>query len=128
MNESSTPSLVDSSQSIIHTSGISDEDYAHACTVWRTFGITTLGDYADLYVKVDTLLLTDVFEKFRKMCLTIYDLDPCHYFTRPGFSWDAMLLYTNKEIDLLTDPDMLLFFERGIRGGLVSLVNRHAVA
>lgn len=62
------------------------------------------------------------------MCLTIYKLDPCHYYTSPGLSWDAMLKYTGVELDLLTDVDMLLFFERGIRGGLVSLVSRHATA
>lgn len=118
----------DAFYSILNDASVTDSDYEHACKVWREFGIQTLGEYADLYLKIDTLLLTDVFEKFRSVCLSIYGLDPCHYYTSPGLSWDAMLKMTGIELDLLTDVDMLLLFERGIRGGFVSLVQRHATA
>lgn len=77
------------------------------------FNLKTLGEYSDLYLKTDVLLLADVFENFRETCLNIYKLDPANYYTCPGLSWDAMLLYTNVEIELITDVDMLLFVERG---------------
>lgn len=67
-----------------------------------------------MYLQTDVLLLASVFEKFRQSCMTIYGLDPAHYYTTPGFSWDAMLKYTKVEIELLTDVDMLLFVERGM--------------
>eukprot|EP01048_Picozoa_sp_COSAG05_P018477 COSAG05_NODE_2710_length_2741_cov_1.654807_2_plen_702_part_01 len=70
---------------------ISDADYEHAQTVWKTFGIKTLGEYHDLYVKTDVLILADVFESFRDICLDYYELDPAHYFTTPNFAWDCML-------------------------------------
>lgn len=114
--------------SILNQSSVSDEDYSHALAVWNAFHINTLGEYADLYLKIDVLLLSDVFEKFRNMCRGVYGLDPGHFYTSPSLSWEAMLKVTRVELDLLTDVDMLLFFERGVRGGFVSLVNRHAVA
>ncbi|CAG9815546.1 unnamed protein product [Phaedon cochleariae] len=66
----------------------------------------------------DILLLADVFGQFRTCCLRTYNLDPAHYYTLPGFTWDAMLKYTNQELELITDPGMFLFVEQGIRGGL----------
>ena len=80
--------------SILTGEGISDEQYQHAQNVWNTFKMRTMGEYHDLNLKSDTLLLGDVFEKFRKTCLQYYKLDPCHYFTSPGLSWDAMLKMT----------------------------------
>ena len=65
--------------------GISDEDYAHAQKVWDIFHCNTFGEYHDLYLKTDVLLLADVFENFRNVCLTTYELDPTHYYTAPGF-------------------------------------------
>ncbi|KAB0805429.1 hypothetical protein PPYR_02399 [Photinus pyralis] len=92
--------------------------YRRAQEVWSRFNCSNLGQYVDLYMKTDILLLADVFEQFRSSCISTYDLDPAHYFTLPGFTWDAMLKYTQQELELLTDQDMFLFVERGIRGGL----------
>ncbi|XP_078032837.1 uncharacterized protein LOC144467773 [Augochlora pura] len=112
----------------LHDSEISDADYHHARRVCSRFGIQTLGQYSDLYLKLDILLLADVFEKFRKDSLENYKLDPAHYVTLPSFTWDAMLKMTKVELELLTDVDMLLFVERGIRGGLSQCSHRHASA
>ncbi|MEW8615643.1 MAG: DNA polymerase, partial [Candidatus Thiodiazotropha sp.] len=107
---------------------ISDEDYTHAQKVWATFGCKTLGDYSDLYCRTDVLLLADVFETFRKTCLRQYGLDPAHYYTSPGLSWDALLKKTGVELELLTDYDQHLFIEKGMRGGISMVSKRHAKA
>lgn len=109
-------------------SNISEKQYDHAMNVWKAFNIKTLGEYSDLYMKTDILLLADVFENFRYTCYTIYKLDPAHYFTAPGFSFDAMLKYTKVKIELFVDIDMLLFVERGVRGGISQCSHRYAVA
>lgn len=109
-------------------SAISDRDYEHAQNVWQRLGIQTLGDYSDLYLKTDILLLADVFTNFREKCLEIYKLDPAHYYTAPGYSWDAMLRHTRVEIELLTDINMLHFVEDGIRGGISQCSTRYAKA
>lgn len=107
---------------------VSDEDYKRATDVWETFGCKTLGDYSDIYLQSDVLILSDVFENFRALCIQHYKLDPAHYYTAPGLSWDAMLRYTSVELELLTDLDMLHFFRKGIRGGVSTCVGRKAVA
>ena len=107
---------------------ISDSDYAHAQQVWKTFECRTLGDYTDLYSRTDVLLLADVFENFRKMCQKQYGLDPAHYYTSPGLSWDALLKKTRVELELLTDYDQHLFIEKGMRGGISMVSKRHARA
>ncbi|KAJ8914908.1 hypothetical protein NQ315_016062 [Exocentrus adspersus] len=99
-------------------SSISDEDYQHAKNVWAAFNIKNLGEYTDLYMKTDILLLVDVFERFRHSSHMTYNLDPAHYYTLPGYTWDCMLFKTRQTLELLTDIDMLMFVERGIRGGL----------
>ena len=92
--------------SILNDQHITDDEYDHAKKVWKAFKIKTMGEYHDLYLGSDVLLLADVFESFRKTCLQYYKLDPCHYFTSPGLSCDAMLKMTNIKLELMTDIDM----------------------
>ena len=96
-------------------SRVKDQDYEHACKVWRDFGIRNLGEYHDLYLRTDVILLANVFESFRKVCLDNYGLDPAHFYTAPGLAWKTCLKKTGIRLDLLLDPDMLLMVERGIR-------------
>ena len=109
-------------------SGISDKDYEHAQNVWETFVCKTLADYTKLYCKSDVLLLADVFENFIDVSLKKYGLDPSHYITSPSLAFDAMLKMTKVILELLTDPDMYLFFERGVRGGVSMITKRYAKA
>ena len=98
--------------SILNNKHMSAEDYKHAQNVWNTFNLKNMGEYHDLYLASDILLLSDVFENFRKTCLKYYKLDPCHYFTSPGLSWDAMLKMTDIKLELMTDIDMFQFIEK----------------
>ena len=107
---------------------ISETDYAHANNVFKKFNINILGEYHDLYVKSDTLLLADIFENFRQSCLKNYELDPAHFVSLPGLAWQACLKKTNVELELLTDYDMLLMVEEGIRGGICHAIQRYAKA
>ena len=111
--------------SILNDEHISYEDYNHAQNVWNTFSLKNMGEYHDLYLKSDILLLADVFENFRKACIQYYKLDPCHYFTSPGLSWDAMLKMTDIKLELMTDIDMFQFIEKGMRGGISYIANRY---
>ena len=112
----------------LNMSSISEEDYQHAQRVWKEFGIRDLGDYHDLYLRTDVVLLANVFEAFRDTCLNHYKLDPAHFYTSPGLAWRACLKRTGIKLELLTDPDMLLMFERGIRGGITQAVHKYASA
>ena len=114
--------------SVLNNEHISDEDYKHTQNVWNTFSLKNMGEYHDLYLKSDILLLADVFENFRKTCLEYYKLDPCHYFTSPGLSWDAMLKMTKIKLELMTDIDMFQFIEKGLRGGISYIANRYGKA
>ena len=114
--------------SILNDEHISDEDYEHAQDVWNTFSLKNMGEYHDLYLQSDILLLADVFENFRKTCLEYYKLDPCHYFTSPGLSWDAMLKMTDIKLELMTDIDMFQFIEKGLRGRISYIANRYGIA
>ena len=109
-------------------SSISGEDYQHAQRVWKEFGIHNLGDYHDLYLRTDVVLLANVFEAFRDSCLRHYSLDPAHFYTSPGLARKACLKQTGIKLELLTDPDMLLMFERGIRGGTTQAVCKYILA
>lgn len=108
--------------------GISDSEYEHAKLVWNTFNCQTLGQYSDLYLRTDVLLLSDVFENFRTISIQNYDLDPLYYLTLPGLTFDAMLKFTNVELELLSDYDKYLFIEKAIRGGIATCVKRYAEA
>ena len=109
----------------LHNVEISNEDYAHAKTVWEEFGCKTMRDYHDLYNKCDVLQLGDVFENFRDVCMTHYKLDPAWYYTSPGLSWDAMLKKTNTKLELLSNPDMIPMIKNGIRGGVSTITTRY---
>ena len=114
--------------SILNNEHISDEDYCHAKKVWNTFQLQTMGEYHNLYLKSDILLLADVFENFRKTCIQYYKLDPANYFTSPGLSWDAMLKMTNIKLELMTDINMFQFIESAMRGGISYISHRYGRA
>ena len=104
------------------------EGYEKVKDFWKHFKCTNIGHFQDIYLKTDVLLLAAVFERFRRTTLTEFGLDPCHYFSSPGLTWAAMLRYTRAEIELLTDVDMLLMIEKGIRGGMTSCNLRYCKA
>ena len=108
--------------------GITDEDYQHAQTVWKEFNIESMKDYQNLYNLSDVLLLADVFENFRNIWTNQYELDPAWYYSAPGLAWDAAIKIIKVQLELLSDPDMLLMIESGIRGGIAIISNRHAKA
>ena len=97
----------------------------YARKVWEKFSMKTLEDYHNLYNELDVLLLADVFENFRDVCCKNYDLDPAHYYTAPGLAWDAALKVTGVKLELLSDPEMLLMVEKGIRRGVSMIGNRY---
>ena len=126
-NEELIPSKESFYSSLI-LENITEVDYIHAKNVFKTFKLNNLGDYHDLYVRSDTLLLVDAFENFRNVCLSNYELDLAHFVSLPGLAWQACLKKTNVELELLTDYDMLLMIEEGIRGGIRHAVHRYAKA
>ena len=126
-SEISLPSK-DDFYSNLNMENINDIDYRHANNVFKVFKLENLGDYHDLYVQSDTLLLADVFNNFRNMCVKEYELDPAHFLSLPGLAWQACLKKTNIELELLTDYDMLLMVEEGIRGGICHSIHRYAKA
>ena len=105
---------------------ISDEDYLTCNKIWNEFNMKNMGDYHDHYLKKDVLLLADVFEKFIDTCLKFYGLDPCHYFSSPGLSWDAMLKMTGVKLEKISDIDKYLFIEKGLRGGIFYIAKRYS--
>lgn len=80
--------------SVLNDENLTDEEYERAQTIWKKFRLKNMTGYHNLYLKSDIVLLADVFENFRKTCLEYYKLDPAHYFTSPGLSWEAMLKMT----------------------------------
>ena len=94
----------------------------------KLFGMKNMGDYHDHYLKKDVLLLADVFEKFIDVCLKSYGIDPCHYFSSPGLSWDAMLKMTGKRLEKNVHIDMYLFIEKGLIGGICYITKRYSRA
>ena len=114
--------------SILNDQHITNDEYDHAKNVWKAFKIKTMGEYYDLYLGSDVLFLADVFESFRKTCLQYYLLSPCHYFTSPSLSWDAMLKMTKIKLELMIDVDMYQFIEKGMRGGVGYIANRYGQA
>ena len=97
------------------------KDYLMCEKIWNKSKMKNMGDYHDHYLKKDVLLLADVFKKFIKTCLKYYELDPCHYFSSPGLSWDAMLKMTNVKLEKISDIDKYLFIEKGTTGGKMDI-------
>ena len=116
LDEDRLPSM-DKFYSKLNMSGINDKEYEHARKVWKEFRIKNMGE-----------LLANVFESFREVCMKNYGLDPAHFYTAPGLAWKACLKKTGIKLELLQDPDMLLMFEQGIRGGITQSVHRYAAA
>ena len=112
----------------LNLKGISDADYEHTQKVWEVFEIKDCGKYHDLYAQSDTLLLADVFENFRDKCNEIYELDPVYFVSAPGLAWQACLRKTEVKLELLTNYDMLLMVEKGIRSGICQVIHRYAKA
>ncbi len=104
------------------------KEYERGKKLWNYFKCKSFREYMELYLTCDVLILADFFESFRDLSLKHYGLDPAHYVSSPGLSWDAMLKYTGIELELLTDQDMLLMFMKGIRGGLSCIMKRYVEA
>ena len=127
-NESSLPDK-EAFYSHLHMENNTDVDYRHAKRVFKSLNnYKNLGDYHDLYVQRDTLLLAAVFENFRDMCIKVYDLDPAHFLSATGLAWQACLKKTETELELITDFNMLLMVEQEIRGGICYAIHRYAKA
>ena len=112
--------------SSLNMEGITSVDYRHAKRVYKEFKSKNQGNYHDLFVQSETLLLADVIESFRKKCIEIYELDPAQFLSAPGLAWQACLKNTGVNLELLTDIDMLLMVEKGIRGGICKAIHRYA--
>ena len=96
--------------------------------IWDKFNMKNVGDYHNHYLKKDVLFMTDVFEKFIDTFLKYYGLDPCHYFSSPGMSWDAMLKMTDEKLEEISNIDKYLFIEKGLRQGISYIAKRYAKA
>ena len=112
----------------LNMENIDDNDYRHGNNVFKRFKLKNLGECHDFYVQSDTLLLADVLKNFRTICLKVYGLDPAHFLSLPGLAWQACLKKTNIKLELLTDYDMLLMVEEGIRGGICHSIQRYPKA
>lgn len=126
-NETSLPPI-EKFYSKLNDEELKVNEYEHALAVWDALDIKTLGDYSDFYVKLDVTLLCDIMEEFRTTCFSAYGLDPFHSYTAPGLAWQAMMKETKCKLELLTDIDMLLMIESGVRGGLTQSVTRNVKA
>ena len=112
--------------SLLKECGITEKEYQRACNVWKVFTIKNLGEYHDLYLKTDVLILCDVFEKFTGVCLKDYGLGRCHYFISPGLSWDAMLKMKSIHLEKINNIDVHLFLEKGMIGGVSYISKRYS--
>lgn len=106
--------------------GISKKEYQYAQDVWAHFNCQKFEDYHSLYLKIDVLLLADIWTSFRGTCMNTYKIDPTYYYTAPGMSWSAMMKMTGIELELIHDVDMHLMLESMIRGGISMITKRHA--
>lgn len=120
-NETSLPSK-DDFFSTLRNEGIADENYTHAKKVWDVGKCCNLGDFHDIYLLCDTAILADVFTCFRKSLKNSYQLDPINYITLPSFAFDAALLQSGVELELMHCPEMVEMMEKSIRGGFTTVV------
>ena len=126
-NETSLPDK-ESFYRNLNMENVTNIDCRHAKNIFSKFNIKNLGEYHDLYVQSDTLLLANVFTSFRNVCYDIYGLDPAHFLSAPGLAWQARLKKSEKKLELLTDVDMLLMIEEDIRGSITQAVHRYCKA
>ena len=126
-DETSLPNKEDF-YSCLNMENITDTDYKHAKRVFRDFKMNNFGDDHDLYVQSDTLLVADVFENFRNICLETYELDPAYFLSLPGLACQTCLKMTRVELELLTEPNMLLMIEEGLRDGITQVSHGYAEA
>ena len=124
-NETTSPEK-EEFYSNLNMEDVTDAGYMHAKRVCKDFDIKNLGEYHDFYLKSNTLLLADIFEIFRKMCLKIYHLDSLKFLSAPWLAWQEALKKTEVKLELLTDIDMLLMVGKGIRGGICHAIHRCA--
>ena len=124
-NDTSLPEKEDF-YSHLNMEDITDADYMHRKILCKDFEIKNLGDYHDTHVQSNTLLLANVFENFRNICLKIYELDPAKFLSATGLAWQAALKKTKVKLDFLTDIDMLLMVEKCIRGGICRCIYQYA--
>ena len=106
--------------------GITETDFKHVKEIWKIFGMKTLEDLHNLYMETDVMLLADVFETFRENILEKYKLDPVHFMTAPSLTWTAGLKKTRVELQILTDPDMCMFVDQGLMGGISMISHPYA--
>ena len=125
--ETSLPSI-ESFYDTLNDEPLQEKDYERAREIWSHFGIRTMQQYHDHYLKSDVLLLTDVMENFRNTIYSEHGLDCLHFITLPSLAWASALKYTEAELELITDPDMYLMVENSMRGGIATISHRHAVA
>ena len=114
--------------SLLNMEDITNADYTHSKSVCKDFGIKNVGECRDLYVQSDTLLLADLSENFRNMCLKIYGVDPAEFHSAHGLAWQSALKKAKVKLDLLTDIIMLLIVEKGIREGIRHSIKQYAKA
>ena len=110
----------------ISDSHTSVKDYLTCKKIWDKFEMKDLGDYHDSYFKKDLLQLVDVFEKFIVTCFKYYGLDPCHYFSSPGVSWDLLLKMIGVKLEKISDIDKYSFIEKRLRGRISYIAKRYA--
>jgi len=126
-NEKSLPSK-EKFYNSLNESDIDEEEYKRAVEIWESFNIKTIGEFSDFYLFTDVILLAEVFENFRSLCIESHRLDPVHYISCPGYTWDAMLRRCSIPISLISDQSMYQFIESGIRGGIAMVAKRYAEA
>ena len=107
---------------------ITEEDYEFVKKLWKTFRLKNLGELHDLYMETDTLLLADVFQNYRQVIMKNYGLDPIHFYTAPSLSWSAGLKFTKVKLEIPSDINMHMFFDRGLRGGISMVSHPYAKA